>query len=65
MEELEANCMQMAPLLESEGDNNRLPEVGGLIKDAAAEELNLKARIEEAEAACKRSGKISLSWLKT
>ncbi|CAB4296635.1 unnamed protein product [Prunus armeniaca] len=49
MEELEANCMQMAPLLESEGDNNRLPEVGGLIKDAAAEELNLKARIEEAE----------------
>lgn len=49
MEELEANCMQMAPFLESEGDNNRLQEVGGLIKDAAAEELNLKARIEEAE----------------
>ncbi|BFG18114.1 hypothetical protein CerSpe_043880 [Prunus speciosa] len=49
MEELEANCMQMAPVLESEGDNNRLQEVGGLIKDVAAEELNLKARIEEAE----------------
>ncbi|PQM37767.1 uncharacterized protein Pyn_02556 [Prunus yedoensis var. nudiflora] len=49
MRELEANCMQMAPVLESEGDNNRLQEVGGLIKDVAAEELNLKARIEEAE----------------
>lgn len=49
MEELEANCMQMALILECEGDNNRLQEVGGLIKDAAAAELNLKSRIEEAE----------------
>ncbi|CAL8996072.1 unnamed protein product [Prunus brigantina] len=49
MEELEANSTQMAPVLESAGDNNRLQEVSGLIKDAADEELNLKARIEEAE----------------
>ncbi|KAL6295999.1 hypothetical protein ACE6H2_004141 [Prunus campanulata] len=49
MEELEANSTQMAPVLENAGDNNRLQEVSGLIKDAADEELNLKARIEEAE----------------
>ncbi|XP_034199613.1 uncharacterized protein LOC117614810 isoform X2 [Prunus dulcis] len=48
MGELEANSTQMAPVLESAGDNNRLQEVSGLIKDAD-EELNLKARIEEAE----------------
>ncbi|CAL8100853.1 unnamed protein product [Prunus armeniaca] len=39
----------MALVLESAGDNNRLQEVSGLIKDAADEELNLKARIEGAE----------------
>ncbi|CAB4296636.1 unnamed protein product [Prunus armeniaca] len=39
----------MAPVFESAGDNNRLQEVSGLIKDAADEELNLKARIEGAE----------------
>ncbi|KAH0969842.1 hypothetical protein GBA52_028438 [Prunus armeniaca] len=49
MEELEANSTQMAPVFESAGDNNRLQEVSGLIKDAADEELNLKARIEGAE----------------
>ncbi|XP_020410978.1 uncharacterized protein LOC109946729 isoform X2 [Prunus persica] len=48
MGELEANSTQMALVLESTGDNNRLQEVSGLIKDAD-EELNLKARIEEAE----------------
>ncbi|CAB4266052.1 unnamed protein product [Prunus armeniaca] len=49
MEEFEANSTQMALVLESAGDNNRLQEVSGLIKDAADEELNLKARIEGAE----------------